>query len=291
MVTPFKADLSLDLVRARELARQLVEDGSEGIVVAGTTGESPTLSTEEKLKLMETVVETVGDRAAVLAGTGSYNTAESISLTKKAKCTGIKGIMLVTPYYNKPPQEALYHHFRAIAEATDLPIMLYNVPSRTGVNLQAQTALRLAQFPNIVAIKEASGDLNQVTEILRQAPPDFAVYSGDDSLLLPILSLGGYGVVSVASHLVGKEISRLIYSYLAGDVGTAAEIHQRLAPLFRALFVTANPIPVKTALHLVGFPVGPLRPPLGEMEEGERKTLLKALEGLGILPQQVATAP
>ncbi|MCL4424896.1 MAG: 4-hydroxy-tetrahydrodipicolinate synthase [Firmicutes bacterium] len=290
MVTPFNRDFSLDLIRTRELALRLVEEGSEGIVVAGTTGESPTLSMSEKLQLMETVVEAVGEKAAV-GGTGTYSTAESVALTRKAEVTGIKGIMLVTPYYNKPPQEGLYQHFKAIAEATRLPVLLYNVPSRTGVNLQPPTTLRLARIPNIVAIKEASGDLNQVGEILRQAPTGFSVYSGDDNLLLPILSLGGYGVVSVASHLLGKEISRLIYSHLAGDVTTAAEIHRQLLPLFRALFVTANPIPVKTALREAGFPVGPVRPPLWEMEPPERSVLRKAMESLGLVVENRATGP
>src|SRR5690554_2188056 len=201
MVTPFNEKLELDLEKARNLANYLVDNGSDGLVVLGTTGESPTLTYDEKMKLLETVVDEVGDRATILAGTGSYSTAESIRLTEEAEKIGVDGIMLVTPYYNKPPQSGLYHHFKAIAERTSLPIMLYNIPGRTARNIEVETMLELAKIDNIIAVKEASGDLNQVSALTRLLPDDFLVYSGDDSLTLPVLSVGGTGVVSVAGHL------------------------------------------------------------------------------------------
>ena len=281
MVTPFKKDLSVDYDRAAELAVRLVETGSEGIVVAGTTGESPTLSSNEKVRLFETVVEAVGTRAAVLAGTGSNSTADSIALTKKAEITEVKGIMLVTPYYNKPPQEGLYRHFKAVAESTRLPVMLYNVPGRTGVNLLPATVLRLAQISNIVAVKEASGNLEQASEICRKAPRGFAVYSGDDSLTLPIMSVGGCGIVSVASHIVGEAMSGMIKSFVSGDVATAAKIHGQLMPLFKGLFFTTSPAPVKAALRLTGFDVGTPRLPLVDLDERETEYLRGILKETG----------
>lgn len=282
MVTPMQPGGSVDYERAALLARRLADEGSDAIVVAGTTGESPTLSKDEKLRLFETVARAVGARVKVLAGTGSYDTAESVRLSRQAEGTGVHGLLLVTPYYNKPPQEGLFRHFGAIAEATRLPIMLYNVPSRTSVNMLPATVARLGHaFPNIVALKECVPE--QAGAVLREAPAGFAVYSGDDAATLPIMAQGGVGVVSVASHVVGPRMREMIDAYVAGDVARAARIHQELLPVFKALFATTNPILVKAALEMVGFPVGGLRLPLVEATEKERELLREALAGAGVL--------
>ncbi|NLW08238.1 MAG: 4-hydroxy-tetrahydrodipicolinate synthase [Firmicutes bacterium] len=283
MVTPFNEEGNVDYEAAGKLARRLVENGSDGMVVAGTTGESPTLSMEEKLKLFATVVEAVGGKAVVIAGTGTNNTQQSVELTKEAEKTGVDGIMAVAPYYNKPPQEGLYRHYRAIAEATSLPVMVYNVPGRTAVNICPSTMARLAEIDNIIALKEASGNLNQAAEMVRVLPKNFLVYSGDDSMTLPILSVGGVGVVSVASHLVGRQIASMINDYLQGEVEKAARAHNELLPLFKALFLTTNPIMVKAALNLLGVNVGPTRLPLVEATAAELDALKEALRGLGLL--------
>jgi 4-hydroxy-tetrahydrodipicolinate synthase len=283
MVTPFKPDLGVDYERARELAVRLVDNGSDGLVVGGTTGESPSLDHSEKLKLFETVVEAVGGRAVVVAGTGTNSTADSIRLTRQAEAVGIRAVMLVCPYYNKPPQEGLYQHFKAIAAETSLPILLYNVPGRTSVNMLPATTLRLAKIDNIVAIKEAAGNLDQVSEICMGAPEGFRIYSGDDSLTLPMLAVGSHGVVSVASHVVGRGIAEMCRSYKAGDVAGATKLHLRLMPLFRAMFVTTNPIPVKAALRMTGFDAGKCRLPLVDLTEGERKVVEAALAAEGLL--------
>lgn len=282
MVTPMKPDLSVDYERAGELARHLIASGSEGLVVSGTTGESPTLSTSEKLKLFETVVKAVGGKATVIGGTGSYDTAESVALTRKAEATGIDGLLLVTPYYNRPPQEGLYQHFKAVAEATSLPCILYNVPSRTSVNLTAETSLRLAQIPNIVGVKECA-DLGQLADLLSGAPEGFQVWSGDDAATLPYLAVGAYGIISVASHLVGPQMQEMIQAYLQGQVAQAGAWHRRLLPLFRALFTVTNPVLVKAALEMTGFPVGPLRLPLVPASAEERHHLQVALAEAGLL--------
>ncbi len=282
MVTPMNSDLSVDYERAAELARRLVESGSDGLVVCGTTGESPTLSTEEKLKLFETVVQAVGDKVAVIGGTGSNNTAATIELTRKAEATGIHGLLLVTPYYNKPPQEGLYQHFRAVAESTRLPCILYNVPGRTAVNLAPETTLRLAEIPNIVGIKECA-DLGQVADILSGAPEGFRVWSGEDAMFLPYLAVGAYGIVSVASHVVGPQMQELIQAFRDGQVDQAAQWHRRLLPVFRGLFTVTNPILVKAALEMTGFPVGPVRPPLARATAEQREALQQALATAGVL--------
>jgi 4-hydroxy-tetrahydrodipicolinate synthase len=284
MVTPLKADHSVDWGKAATLAAHLVANGSDGLVVAGTTGESPTLSPAEKLKLFQVVLEAVGDRASVIAGTGSYDTAETIHLSREAEKVGVHGLLLVTPYYSRPPQEALYQHFWAVAEAVKTPCILYNVPSRTAVNLAAATTVRLAAHPNIVGIKECA-DLGQLGEILRGAPQDFTVWSGDDGALLPYLALGAYGIISVASHLVGPRLQAMIRQFRAGDVTGAARIHLELLPLFKALFATTNPIGVKAALNLTGWDVGPLRPPLLPASEVEVAALRGALVEAGLLSE------
>lgn len=282
MVTPMNADLSVDYERAAELARYLVDSGSEGLVVSGTTGESPTLSAAEKLKLFETVVKAVGDKVAIIGGTGSYNTAETIELTHKAEATGIHGILLVTPYYNKPPQEGLYQHFKAVAAATSLPCILYNVPSRTSINMTAQTTLRLAEIPNIIGIKEC-GDLGQLTEILNGAPEGFRVWSGDDAATLPYLALGAYGIISVVGHVVGPQMRELIQAFLDGEAAQAAAWHRRLYPVFKGMFAVTNPVLVKAALAMTGFPVGPLRPPLVEATAREKEALREVLAAADLL--------
>lgn len=283
MVTPFTEELAVDYEKAAVLAKKLCEGGSDGLVVSGTTGESPTLSDEEKLKLIEVVVDAVGGKATVIAGTGSNNTAHSVELTQAAQRLGIDGIMLVVPYYNKPSQEGLYQHFRTVAESTSLPVMLYNVPGRTSANLLPETVARLAEVPNIVAIKEASGSLDQVTQLRRLVPREFLIYSGDDSFTLPILSVGGYGVVSVASHLVGRRIKDMINAYTQGDTAVAARINAELWPLFKALFVTTNPVPVKLALSWVGMDVGGVRLPLAAAGEKEAQHIKKVLQEMNLI--------
>ncbi len=276
MVTPFRDDLSVDLDKAQLLARHLVECGSEGLVVAGTTGEVSTLSQIEKLDLFRAVKEAVGGQAAVIANTGTNNTAASVDLTVRTEELGVDGIMAVVPYYNKPCQEGIFRHFKAIAQATSLPVMLYNVPARTGSNLAVDTLARLAELPNVVAVKEASGNFDQATEIARRLPP-LALYSGDDGLTLPMMSIGATGVVSVAAHVAGPAIRELIDSYLRGHRTRAMELHLALAELIRALFITTNPVPVKEALSLVGLNVGRVRPPLSPLSEAERAEVSRCL--------------
>ncbi|MFZ5824807.1 MAG: 4-hydroxy-tetrahydrodipicolinate synthase [Bacillota bacterium] len=279
MVTPLRPDLSVDLAQAAALARFLVEQGSQSLVVAGTTGESPTLSTEEKLGLFRTVKEAVGDRAAVIGGTGSNDTAASVALTQQAAATGLDGVMAVVPYYNKPSQEGMYQHFRAIAGATDLPVMLYNVPGRTGANLGVDTVARLADLPNVLAIKEASGNFDQATEIIRRLP-HLALYGGDDGLTLPLLSIGAVGVVSVAAHIAGPVMREMIEAYLCGHRIRAMELHLALADLNRTLFIASNPVPVKEALSLIGLEVGPVRPPLSPLTGPERAEVSRCITQL-----------
>jgi 4-hydroxy-tetrahydrodipicolinate synthase len=283
MVTPFTPTGEVDYGRAGALAERLVESGSDGLVVCGTTGESPTLSKEEKLRLFSAVVERVGGRATVIAGTGTNNTSESVHFTQEAEKTGVDGILLVNPYYSKPSQEGLYQHFAAIAQATTLPVMIYNIPGRTGVNLLPDTLVRLAEVANIVAVKEASGDLTQIAEVKRRVPPEFLVYSGDDALTLPVLSVGGVGVVSVASHLVGREIGEMIDHFFAGRVHEATAVHLKLLPLFKSLFVLTNPVPLKSALAMVGWPVGGVRLPLVEAGAKEKEVVRGELARLGLL--------
>jgi 4-hydroxy-tetrahydrodipicolinate synthase len=283
MVTPFKPGLEVDYDRAGELAELLVKTGSDSIVVAGTTGESPTLSFKEKLDLFRAVVDAVGNDAKVVAGTGGNSTASSIELTRAAEEIGVHGIMLVVPYYNKPPQEGLITHFKAIANSTGLPIIVYNIPGRTGINMTPVTIETLSRVENIVGVKEASGNLEQVTDIRQRTPSSFKIYSGDDSLTLPIMAVGGEGIISVASHVAGKEIRQMIHAFQEGNVTMAAELNCKLFPLFKALFVTTNPIPVKAALRLTGFDVGGVRPPLVEAGEREAAIVRKALADMGLI--------
>jgi len=283
MITPFTPEGKVDYPVAAELAKRLVENGSDGLVITGTTGESPTLTTEEKLNLYATVVEAVGGKASVIAGTGNYSTAESIKLTREAEQTGIDGVLVVAPYYNKPPQEGLYRHFAAIAESTSLPLMVYNIPGRTGVNITPDTMARLARIENITAVKEASGTLAQVAELAEKVADRMAIYSGDDALTLPMLALGAKGVVSVASHLAGRRMKSMIEAFIRGDVAEITRIHQVLMPFFKVLFLTTNPIMVKAAVNLMGFRVGSVRLPLVDATPEENAKLKEVLQKLGLI--------
>ncbi|ADI27246.1 4-hydroxy-tetrahydrodipicolinate synthase [Geobacillus sp. C56-T3] len=280
MVTPFDRKGNLDLAKTTELVNYLLDNGTDALVVAGTTGESPTLTTEEKIALFRHVVSVVNGRAPVIAGTGTNDTRASIELTKKAEEAGVDAVMLVAPYYNKPNQEGLYQHFKAIAESTRLPVMLYNVPGRTSVSLAPETVIRLSEVPNIVAVKEAGGNLDAMAEIIERTPDDFLLYSGDDSLTLPVLAIGGNGVVSVASHIIGNEMQEMIRSFLAGDHQKAAALHRKWLPLMKGLFAAPSPVPVKTALQLRGLDVGSVRLPLVPLAEQERKELSRLLDAL-----------
>ncbi|MFC2058907.1 4-hydroxy-tetrahydrodipicolinate synthase [Chloroflexota bacterium] len=265
MVTPFDEGGEVDYEQAKKLALALLDSGSDGVVVSGTTGESPTLSREEKLRLFAEVKSAVGERGTVIANSGSYNTRESIELTRGAEDIGVDAALLVVPYYNKPTQQGLLEHFQAIAKSTKLPCILYNVPGRTVTNLDAKTAIKLSHIDNIIGLKEASGDLQQISEIINSVPNGFLLYSGNDNDTFPILLMGGYGVISAASHLVGMQIKEMITKAIGGDTAQAEAIHHKLLPLANALFIVSNPIPIKYALNHVGFRVGnprlPLTPP------------------------------
>jgi 4-hydroxy-tetrahydrodipicolinate synthase len=267
MVTPFKEDGTVDYEQAKRLALALLDSGSEGLVVVGTTGESPTLVRDEELKLFAEIKSAVGKRGSVIAGTGSNSTAEAVAATRAAESVGVDACLLVVPYYNKPTQECLYQHFKTIAQSTSLPCILYNVPSRTVVSLSADTVIRLSKIDNIIGVKEASGNFSEISKIIENTGDDFIVWSGNDSDTLPMLALGAYGVISVASHLVGNQIKEMIDSFVSGNTARAAEIHRHLMPLINALFVIANPMPVKYALNYIGFRVGKPRPPLYEADE------------------------
>jgi len=283
MVTPFYPDESVNYEAAAQLARHLVDTGTDGLVVTGTTGESPTLTSEEKLLLYRAVKDAVGESVPVIAGTGSYCTRESVELTREAERVGADGILAVVPYYNNPPQEGLYQHFRAMAESTALPVILYNIPTRSPRNMEADTVVRLAEIPNIVAVKESSGKLEQIAEIVARTPASFRVYSGDDSSTLPLMSIGGYGIISVVAHLAGPLIKQMVEAFAAGRVAEAAELHGRLLPLFKATFCATNPIPVKAAMSLLGIECGPVRLPLVSATPNEFATVQAAMQALGLV--------
>lgn len=284
MITPFQEDGSVNYAAAEQLAVYLAENGTDTIVVCGTTGESPTLSWDEEYELFQVILKAVAGKALVIAGTGSNSTKEAIAATQKAAKIGVHGSLQIVPYYNKPPQAGIYQHFKAIAQACpELPIILYNVPGRTGINVHPDTVARLAEIENIVGIKESSGNLDQASEIRRITPSGFKLYSGDDSLTLPLLSVGGSGVVSVASHLVGTQLQSMIQAFTSGQIQTATQIHLKLFPLFKALFTTTNPIPIKTALKLQGWEVGSTRLPLYEEVDEVSQKLKTVLIEIGIL--------
>ncbi len=284
MVTPFAENDSVNYTVAEELAIHLVDNGSDSLVICGTTGESPTLSWAEEYELFKVVKQAVGHRAKIIAGTGSNSTTEAISATVKAAKLDLDGSLQVVPYYNKPPQAGLYQHFKAIAQAApELPMMLYNVPGRTGCNIEPETVAKLAQLSNVVAIKEASGNVEQACKIRCLTPADFAIYSGEDALTLPLLTVGSSGVVSVASHLVGKQMQTMIEAFVKGDNQQAVAMQLKLFPLFKSLFMTTNPIPVKTALNLQGWKMGKLRTPLCELQLDLLENLKIVLKELNLI--------
>jgi 4-hydroxy-tetrahydrodipicolinate synthase len=278
MVTPFNKEGAVDYEQAKKLALALLDSGSDGVVLAATTGESPTLVREEEARLFTEVKSAVGDRGTIIAYTGSNSTAEAVAATKTAEKIGVDACLSVVPYYNKPTQEGLYQHFKTVADSASLPCILYNVPSRTVTSLSADTAIRLSQIDNIIGVKEASGDLGQISRIISEAKKGFLVWSGNDSDTFPILDLGGYGTISVASHLVGKQIKEMIDSAIAGEMEKAASIHRRLLPLIDALFIVSNPVPVKYALNHIGFYVGKPRLPLVEPDEKTAAIIKEALK-------------
>lgn len=282
MVTPFDNEGEVDYQQAKNLAQALLNSGSDGLVVCGTTGEGATLRFEEEFRLFAEVKSVIGNRGAIVASTGSYDTKYSQELTKEAEKIGVAACLLVVPYYNRPTQQGLFEHFSAIAQATSLPCILYNVPSRTATNLAADTVIKLSQIDNIVGIKEASGDLRQIAHIIQGTKSDFLVYSGNDGDTLPILALGGYGVVSVASHLVGIQMKDIIEKFLDGETQEAAAIHRRLLPLINALFIISNPMPIRYALNYIGFPVGKPRLPLVEPDEKSAEIIRTTLRNYNI---------
>jgi 4-hydroxy-tetrahydrodipicolinate synthase len=284
MVTPFTADGELDVKRAQELALRLLDTGTEALVVCGTTGESPTVFYDQKLDLFRAVIEAVDGRAPVIANAGDNCTADSVEFAAKVSALGVDGIMAVVPYYNKPPQEGLYRHFRAIAEAVDVPVILYNIPGRCVINMDAATTLRLARdVENIVAVKEASGKLDQIAEIIQGAPEGFEVLSGDDGMTLPMMGLGGTGVISVAAHVAGSRMHEMVHAQAEGEHTKALRAHLEMLPLFSALFMTANPIMVKDGLRQQGFPVGGCRLPLIEPTQAQSAELARVMTHLGLL--------
>ena len=282
MVTPFNEKGEVDYEQAKRLALALLNSGSEGVVVAATTGESPTLTWEEELRLFAEVKSVVGEQGAVIGYTGSNSTAEALEATKEAERIGVDACLLVVPYYNKPTQDGLYQHFKTIAQGTKLPCILYNVPSRTVVSLSADTAIKLSHIDNIIGVKEASGNLGQISKIISNARDGFLVWSGNDSDALPIIVSGGYGVVSVVSHLVGNQIKEMIDDIISGKIDEAAAIHRHLLPLVDAIFIVSNPIPVKYALNCVGFYVGKPRLPLTEPDEKSASIIRDALKNYKI---------
>ncbi|WP_347550332.1 4-hydroxy-tetrahydrodipicolinate synthase [Pseudalkalibacillus hwajinpoensis] len=277
MVTPFDRKGYIDFAKTEQLINYLLNNGSDGLVVAGTTGESPTLTSEEKVALFKHSVKIADGRVPIIAGTGSNNTHGSIELTKKAEATGVDAIMIVAPYYSKPGQKGLYEHYKAIADSTKLPVMIYNIPGRSVVNMTADTIVELSKISNIVSVKEASGDLDQMTEIISRTDDSFTLYSGDDGLTLPVMSIGGDGVISVASHILGNELQEMIAAYEEGKVKEAAAIHHQILPIMNELFKAPSPSPVKTALQLKGMDVGSVRLPMIPLTAEERASLVNAL--------------
>ncbi|HET6477558.1 MAG TPA: 4-hydroxy-tetrahydrodipicolinate synthase [Dehalococcoidales bacterium] len=282
MVTPFDEKGEVDYEQAKKLALALIASGSDGVLVVGTTGESPTLLRAEECRLFREIKAAVGDKKSVIAGTGSNSTTEAVEATREAEKIGVDACLLVVPYYNKPTQEGLYQHFKTVAESTSLPCIMYNVPSRTVVNMTADTVIRLSKIDNIIGVKEASGNFEQIAKIIQETGDDFFVWSGNDSDTFPIMAIGGYGIISVASHLVGKQIKQMIDSFVSGKVAEAADIHRRLLPLVDALFIVSNPIPVKYAVNQVGFRVGKPRLPLTEPDEKTAAIIKGALKNYTI---------
>jgi 4-hydroxy-tetrahydrodipicolinate synthase len=278
MVTPFDQEKNVDFQATRELINHLIANGSDALVIAGTTGECPTLSIQEKVALYEFTVEVVARRVPVIAGTGTNSTRAAIELTELATNAGVDAIMLATPYYNKPSQEGMFQHFKAIAECTHLPVMLYNIPGRSAVNLVPATVIRLSEIENIVSIKEASADLDAMAEIIDNTPEDFTLYSGDDSLTLPIMAIGGNGVVSVSSHIIGNQMKAMITAHENGHTKYAAQLHRELLPVMNVMFSAPNPAPVKAALEMGGIKVGSVRLPMVALTPEESQNVFNMIQ-------------
>lgn len=283
MVTPFTDNGEVDYAEVKRLAVHLLDNGNDSILVCGTTAETPNLTHDEKLNIVKAVKEAVGDRAPILVGTGTNNTVTTIEATKEMEAAGADGVLVVAPYYNKPSQEGLYQHFKAVAEATSLPVVLYNIPGRCGINMSPELIARLAQVPNIVAVKEAAGSIEQVSQIKQLVDDDFIIYSGDDSLTLPMMAVGGYGIISVAGHVIGKEIHAMVDAYAEGRVAEAQAWHKKLYPMFKNLFITSNPVPVKYALSQVGIGNGKVRLPLVEANDKEKDIVYGTMQKLGLV--------
>jgi len=282
MVTPFDTKGKVDYSQAKKLALALLASGSDGLVVSGTTGECPTLTTAEKLRLFEEIKSVVSGKVTIIAGTGNYNTQESIELTREAEKTGVDGCLLTVPYYNKPNQQGLYEHFKAIAKSTKLPCIVYNVPSRTVTNMAADTTIKLSKIDNIVGVKEASADLSQIARIIDGVDKGFMVYSGNDADTFPILGLGGYGVIGVITHLVGKQYKKMMDNFAAGKIDEAAALHRHFIPLVNTMFMIGSPMPIKYALNYIGFRVGKPRLPLVEPDEKVRAVIEQTLKSYKI---------
>ncbi|QXE03147.1 4-hydroxy-tetrahydrodipicolinate synthase [Terribacillus sp. DMT04] len=278
MVTPFDSHGKIDYNATSQLLEYLINNGTDAVVVAGTTGESPTLSHEEKLDLFRHTVKTVNGRIPIIAGTGSNNTEASITLTQEAEKIGVDAALIVAPYYNKPNQRGLYAHFEAVANSTKLPIMLYNIPGRSVITIDPETIIQLAMIPNIVSVKESSGDLAAMTKVISGTPADFSLYSGDDDLTLPVAAIGGDGIVSVSSHIIGNEMQAMLQAHKAGNVAEAARIHQEILPVMQGMFQAPSPTPVKEALNQKGIAVGGVRLPLVELTEEEKQSVASLLK-------------
>jgi 4-hydroxy-tetrahydrodipicolinate synthase len=281
-VTPFDADGAVDYERYRELCAYLVDNGSDGVVVSGTTGESPTLSDDERVELLRVAIDAIGDRATVMAGTGTNSTAHSIHLTEEAHEAGAHGFLVVTPYYNKPPPRGIVEHFKAVAAASDRPVMVYNIPSRVVINIEPETMAQLAEIPNVTSVKQANDDLEQARRIVELG---LDLYAGDDNIVYPFLKLGGQGGVCVHTHVVGPQVKEMVRRFRDGDAESARRIHEELAPAYELLGVTTGPIQIKAALNLLGHDVGGLRLPLVEASHEERAQIRDCLERLGVLQQ------
>lgn len=283
MITPFTADNEVDFDKAKKIAQYLLANGSDGIVLAGSTGESATLTVGEKLELFSVVKKAVGNKAKIIAGTGTNSTKTSLELSIEAEKTGVDAVMLVVPYYNKPSQEGLYNHFKTVAEAIKLPVVLYNIPGRSVINLLPETVVKLAQVENIVALKESAGNMDQFSELKRLLPKNFLLYSGDDSLTLPLLALGAQGIISVTAHIAGNEIKEMVEAFYSGNHQKALQIHLNLLPVFKTMFITSNPVPLKTALNLMGMQVGSVRPPLCDASNAETEKITLMLKNLKLI--------
>ncbi|MDR1083215.1 MAG: 4-hydroxy-tetrahydrodipicolinate synthase [Coriobacteriales bacterium] len=284
MITPFDANRDLDLIRAQQLALRLVDKGSDALIINGTTGESPTVFYPQKIELFRAVIDAVGDQVPIIANVGDNCTADTEEFAKVVAKLGVDGIMTVVPYYNKPPQEGLYRHFKAIAQAAEIPVILYNIPGRCVINMEAETTLRLAHdLENIVAVKEASGNLDQIGHIIENAPEGFVVYSGDDETTLPIMELGGYGVITTTGNVAPERMKEIVTAMASGDHTRALAAHLKLQPLMKELFVTANPIMVKEAMKLIGFDCGGVRLPLIDATSEQSAHLKEIMEGVGVL--------